>query len=393
MPDFRRGAAAIAEAQANRGGGGEFTPFTPSIFWTNPSKDKENAERFVLFLNELNDIPTVSAITYVPQKRTKSNGDDFTTYETVIARTDEVIGERTDPMEEEWGAQPRDTCIAVAVELEPEFEDRNGRKRPKGFRVKTTEFDRRIRNDKGELTDETETVEAPVIGFVQQSPHNFFNLITSFDSDTAPIEDTALKIKRIDSKTYTVEGFEDQPVDLTDLIETIDNLSYLGDDVDELVEAVDATEDDREAGLVIGTLLLDKYLEELCDSERYDALFEGITEPFRFGKKDKGKKDGEKKSRRERPARRSQRRSQQEDPEPETQDEPEAEAAPEPEEKPARRSRRKAEPQAEEPQESPEEPAEEQEKPARRSRGNSDAAAKLEGLRERAAARRAQAAA
>lgn len=393
MPDFRRGAAAIAEAQANRGGGGEFTPFTPTIFWTNPSKDKENAERYVLFLNELNDVPTVSAISYVPQTRKKSNGDEYTTYDTVIARTDEVIGERTDPMEEEWGAQPRDTCIAVAVELEPVLTDVKGRKRPTGFTVKTTQFDRRIRDDKGELTDETETVEAPVVGFVQQSPHNFFNLITSFDSDTAPIEDTALKVKRIDSKTYTVEGFEDMEVDLTDLIDLIDNLSYVGDDAEELVTAVDDAEDDREAGLIIGTFLLDKYLDELCDSERYDALFEGITEPFRFGKKDKGnKKDGDRKaSRRERPARRSQRRSQEEEPEASESAEDTPAEEPEVEEKPKRRTRRKAEPEAEATPE--DKPEEKEEKPARRARSGGDAAAKLEGLRERAAARRAQAAA
>lgn len=336
MPDFRRGADAIAEAQAKaKANAGNFKPFTPTLFVT---EGTDNA-RYFQFLNEMVDIPTVDMITYIPQEGKKANGDKFTYYESVIARTDPAIGEDVDPMEKEWDANPRETCVAVAVELEPVFETVKGRQRPRGFEVKTTTFERRVRDDEGELTDESEEVEAPVVGFVQQSPHNFFNLVSSYDSGTAPIEDTPVKITRVDSKTYQVEGYPDQEVDLTPLVDLVGELSYLGDDRDELLEALDEIEDDHEAALAIGAFLLDKRLEELADAERYDQLLQGITEPFKFGKKGKNSSKKSDKPKRERPSRRSQRRSADPEPEAEAEETPEPEAEPE-EEKPKRRARR-----------------------------------------------------
>lgn len=308
MPDFRRGAQAVADAQARaKASSGDFIPFTPSIWWTDPAKDDENSSRYIMFLNEMNDIPQVDYIGYIPQVKKKSNGDKFTTFESVIARTDVALGESEDPMVDKWGADPRETHIAVAVELEPTFETIKGRQRPTGFEVKTSTFTRRVRDDEGELTDEEEEVTAPSVGFVAQSPHNFFNLVTSFDNDTAPIEETALRVKRLDKNTYDIEGYPDQEIDLSALLDHIDGLSYLGNEVDDLIEAVDLADSDQEAALVIGSFLLDKRLDELADRDRYDKLFEGITEPFRYGTKTSSKSDA--KPKKERPARRSQRRS------------------------------------------------------------------------------------
>ena len=150
MPDFKRGAEAIAKAQEKSKSGGEFRPFTPEFFW------KADDERFLLFLNPVNGetgfVTIDELISFIPIKRKKADGDTFTTYERVIARTDPVIGEKTDPMVTEWDGQPKTQAIAVAVELEPTYkeDERTGRKRPSGFAVKTREFERRVRDDDGE---------------------------------------------------------------------------------------------------------------------------------------------------------------------------------------------------------------------------------------------------
>jgi hypothetical protein len=386
MPDFRRGAEAMAKAKESAKSG-SFRPFAPALFWKGDQDHK-----YLLFLNDINSIPTVEMVSFIPVKGKKGDGSAFTYYEQVIARTDPAIGESKDPLVDEWDAKPRETCVAVAVELEPLFETVKGRQRPRGFEVKTTTFDRRVRDDEGELTTETEEVEAPVIGFITQSPHNFFNVVSSYDANEAPIEETPVKITRVgadNSTVYTVDGYPDQEIDLEGLIECVDGISYLGDDLDSLVEDI-ADLEYAEAAQVIGAFLLDKRLEELADPERYDSLFEGVDESLdKFGSKKKGKD-----SKRERPARRSQRRGRSEEAE-EPAEEPEAEAeAPAEAEKPKRRSRKPKEPEAEV-EAGGDEPEEEAPKPkrstARGKQADPKAMTKLEELRERSAQRKAKA--
>jgi hypothetical protein len=311
-PDFRRGAEAVAQAKIDaekrRASGGNFKPFAPSIFWK-----EDGEEKYVLFLNEMDSIPTLDLIGYIPQERKRADDTRYTTYETVIARTDPAIGEAKDPMAEEWEAKPKVTCIAVAVELEPLLEKGpNGRMRPVGFEVKTTEFERRVRDSDGELTDDTETVQSPVIGFVSQSPHNFFNVLTSYDANEAPIEQTPMKITKVgkgNSLVYQLKDYPDQTVDLSGLVDYIDGVSYVGEDLDDLLDVIDPlieNGDDAAAAIAIGDFLLNKRLNELEDRDRYDSIFATITESL-----DKwGKKGGTSKptGRRERPQRRSQRR-------------------------------------------------------------------------------------
>lgn len=322
-PDFRRGASAIEKAQEKAKAGGEgFRPFAPSIFWQN-----DGDERYLLFLNPIEEIPTVDMISFIPIKRKKANGDSYTMYEQVLARTDPSIDESVDPMERDWDGKPRDTSIAVAVELEPLFETVKGRQRPRGFEVKTTEYDRRVRDDEGELTDEVETIIAPVVGFVTQSPHNFFNLIASFDAKRGPIEETPLSISRVgsgSSTAYTIDGFPEQELDFSSLVDYIDGVSYLGDDLDNLLEQIEAAGTDEQPA-IIGTYLLDKRLEELADEDRYNNLYEQINESLdRWGGSKKKAAAPEKK---QRP---SQRKKKDETPAP----------AKEEEEKPKRNSRK-----------------------------------------------------
>jgi hypothetical protein len=336
-PDFRRGAEAIAKATEKKDSG-SFRQFTPSLFWKG-----DGASKFLLFLNPISEIPTVDMIGFIPVKGKKANGDSFEYKEQVIARTDPAIGEESDPMVKEWEANPKETNVAVAIELDPVFEEVNGRKRPVGFEVLTTEFDRRIRDENGDLTSDTETIEQPSFGFVTQSPFNFFNVLTSYDNEEAPIENTPLKIVRVGDKnpSYTINGYPEQSIDLSGLIDCIDGISYLTEDErNDLYDEIEGVEDDFEVASIIGRVLLEKRLDELCDRERYDELLAGVDSSLAFkgGKSGKGKSE-----KKERPQRRSQRRSKAEDEgshegEDENnvaQDEPEVEEKP----KPARRAR------------------------------------------------------
>ena len=363
MPDFRRGAAAIAEAQKKAKQGGNRS-FTPEFYW------KDGDERYVLILNEMDEITTVDMISFIPVQGKKANGETYERFDRVIARTSPVIGETVDPMERDWDGKPRETSIAVAVELEPTFEEVRGRKRPTGFAIKTREFERRIRDDEGDLTDEYEDVVAPEIGFIHGSPHNFFNVITSYDANEAPIDETPVKILRVGSSTstaYTVTGYPELEVDLSVLVDNLEGISYLSSELDEVLEAIDANEDIDDKGIarIVGTVLLDKHLLELVDKDRYDRLYNGITktlDPWSGDNKKGGKKSSKKGS-----TRRSQRRSEESDPEPDVEaSDGNAEEA-SVEEKPKRTRAKKAD------------------APATREDGR----AKIEALREKAERRRA----
>lgn len=357
MPEFRRGASAIAQAavDAKNKQKGSFTPFAPKIFW----KD-DGDEKYLLFVNPLDEIPQAETIGFIPVARKKADGTKYTAYESVIARTDPAIGETEDAMVEEWDAKPKETNFAVAIELEPEFEEVNGRKKPIGFKVKTREFERKVRDDDGEVTDDLETVIAPQVGFVEGSPHTLFQSINAYDANDFPIEAYAVRIRKNGSGTtqsFSVTGFEDVDVNLEELLE-IDGITYLDEDerdeIFKLAPDEDSTDEEfeqgmREYALAIGSAMLDKRLDELSDRDRYDGLLKGITASLdKFGA---GKKSGSKKASSTRApratrsgARRSRTTTEEAPREPEATPEPEAT-----EEKPPRRTRapRKATPKAE----------------------------------------------
>lgn len=319
---MRRGGEAIDEAVASRGERGDFKPFLPSIYW-----DGDKVEHYVLILNPMEDIPQVDFHPFV------DTGDGIP--HQIIARTDPILGESRDPIEDQWQYNPRLTNLAVAVMLEPITEVVNKRTKPVGFEVATKTFERRIRDDSGELTDEKEEVTAPVVGFITQSPMNFFNQLRHHDATESSIHTTPLKITRLgvkDNVTYTVKGYETAELKLDNLLDFVENISYV-QKPEELLEAIEGL-DDQEAAVAIGNYILDLKIDELADAENYNALFEAITKPARFPKKGKGKEKAEKT---QRPARQSQRRTARAEAETEAEVEAtEAEATDEPaaEEKP-----------------------------------------------------------
>lgn len=337
MSEIRRGSAAIQEA-AKSSDRGEFRPFLPAIYW----KDDQE-ERYILFLNEVEDMPLFDMIQYIPVE-----GGFF---QETVSKTDQFFGERSDEFEKKWDATIRKTNVAIAVELEPVVEVVNKRRKPRGFEVKTIEYERRIFDDDGEATDETEEVTAPAVGYVAQSPNNFFNQISNYDANEAPVTETGLKVTRIgkDKTTvYQIVGYDELPIDLSNLVGYIDGVSYLGDDLEPLIDEIEKLSPE-EAALAIGKKLLDKREEELIDDDRYQELLDGVTESMdKFGNKKKGKKKEKEAPRSRAAARRTTREervTREETTDDSAGDEPDEPASdPEPTEevKPARKASKKA---------------------------------------------------
>jgi hypothetical protein len=293
---MRKGAEAIEAANARSNNGtGSFKPFVSSIFWA-----EDGDEHTILILNPMEEIPQVDYHPFV------DIGDGRP--HSVIARTDPIIGERVDPIEKTWLYKPRLTNLCVAVRLEPVVEtDEKGREKPVGFEVATRSFERTILDDEGKPTDEKEEVTVPEIGIIAQSPVNFFNQLRVIDASEGEVNTMPIKVTRVGKGTdlsFLFKTYENIKPDLSALFEYIGDVSYLGDQRDGLLSALESIEDETEAAAEIGRVILDIRIDELGDDEAYEELFNQITEPSRFPAKSKAPA-----KKTERPARQSQRRS------------------------------------------------------------------------------------
>lgn len=307
MPDFRRGVDAIkAAAESSKG---NFSPFTPTITW---GEDKE--EKYVLFLTPVDEAPVVLLHRFVEIGEGKRSDDStYTKYGFYISRKDPGIGEDYDLLEDRNGFTPSERCLGVAVELEPVMKTVSGRQKPKSFKVLTTEYERRIDPDDEE--SEKETVTAPVVGIVDQASGNFFGYLVSYNEDEGPVIETPFKVKRRgkDTKTeYDFLPYDEIEVDLSDLVQNVEGISYLSEASEELVEALDGAADDAECGAIIADFILSLRLDELSDKEKYD---EEVTPLEDLEPKYGGKKDKKKNKRPERKSQRPSRRAKKEEPE------------------------------------------------------------------------------
>src|ERR1039458_2064896 len=121
MSEIRRGSAAIQDA-AKSTGRGDYRPYLPAIYW----KDDQE-ERYVLFLNEIEDTPLFDMVQYLPVEI-----GDKTVYQETVSKTDQFFGEKSDAFEKDWDATARKTNVAIAVELEPVVEIVNKRRKQIG---------------------------------------------------------------------------------------------------------------------------------------------------------------------------------------------------------------------------------------------------------------------
>jgi hypothetical protein len=297
MPSYRRGAAAIEEAAQSKGGGG-FRAFAPTIRWQDDGEKK-----YILVLTPIDEVGTFDLHEWIPVgKGEKANGETFTRYEDFLSRKDPFIEEDFDDITDRLGRTPKTRCAGVAVELEPVMETVKGRQRPKGFVVKTGTFQRK--NEDG--TEQEITY--PVIGLIVQSSALMWSPLTSLDNEQGPITELPVAITRRgkDQNTrYDFVPFSDAPVDLSPVVEYLDGISYLTNDVDEVVAAIEATEDELAAAQVVAEALFNKRLEELADKDRYEELISPLEElPAAFGAKGGAKKGNARPSRPARPSQR-----------------------------------------------------------------------------------------
>lgn len=257
--DYRRGSAAIQDAATMKSGGG-FRPFMPSVQWKQDGESK-----YVLILSDIDDVGEFLLHQFIPVGRgTKSNGEEFTRYDEFLSRKDPAIGEDYDDLEDRLEREPKTRCIGVMVELEPIVKG----KKITGFVAKTETFTRKT--DDGEV----ETT-APVIGLCTQSAYTLWGALDSYNSSLGSLIDIPLQIIRRgkDQNTrYDIIPFKGDPVDLSPVIEFMDGITYVGDDLEELTNLVEAEDGDVAKAQTIAQFLFDKRIDELADPERYEEL-------------------------------------------------------------------------------------------------------------------------
>lgn len=257
MPTIRRGAEAIEAAAERKSGNSDFKPFAPTIRWT-----QNGEEKYVLILTPIDETPVLKVHEFV-NIGTRDNGKAI--YGFYAYRKDSGIGESYDQLEDEFGIKPSERTFGVGVELEAEYEPGAKGRRPriKRFKVATDSYDRK--NEDGT----TEEVTFPLVGVISQASGNFYNHVRSHDADYGPLNELPLKIKRIGTSTdtqYSLTPFMDQEIDLSNLIDYIDGISYISKDAREKIKSIDVPD---EAAHAIAEAILDTRIEELTDPETY----------------------------------------------------------------------------------------------------------------------------
>lgn len=272
MPEYRRGAAAIEDAASSKGGG-NFRSFVPEIFWKEDSEKK-----YIAILTPIDEVGEFDLHDFIPIERKKNNGETYTAYESFLSRKDPFLAEDFDKIEDELGRKSKIRCIGVAVELEPVLEQKKGRMRPTGFSVKTDTFERKT--DDGE-----ETVIYPLIGLISQSSKLMWSPLASLDNSQGPLEDLPLEIiRRIpggekSNTSYEFVPFVDIPIDYSGVTEYVDGVSYLGENLEELVAELESIgDDDLKGAQAVAQALFTKRVDELADPDRYEELLGDIDE-------------------------------------------------------------------------------------------------------------------
>lgn len=276
--EFRRGRAAIQESATS---GGRRRPFEPRIDF--PAED-EGKSKYVLVLSDIEDVYRVQYHEWVPAGTFETkDGETKQKWAQFICRKEPAINDDC-RLCDELEHQPRLKSIGVGVELEPVVESDNGRKRVKSFTVKTDTYTRV--DDDGE-----EEVTQPRIGLITQSPITLWGALCSVDETRGPLSNLPLEIIRRgkDQNTrYDVFPFQDVDVDLSPIVDYLGGISYIRDELDDVTAAIDAADGDfLGAAQIVASAILDRRVEELADSERYEEIVGAITEPIesKFGRK------------------------------------------------------------------------------------------------------------
>lgn len=273
MANFRRGKEA-AQAAATRSGGGKFTP---------TFRFEAGETTYLQFLQGWNDIPTVLMHRFICVGYTEGGTK---MYRDFISPLDEALdgSQGDDPLVTRFGSYPKERCIGLAVELEPQYEKKGTRKVIVGWDVVEREY----------TNSDNENVKVPNVALVIESPYTLYNHLGVID-DQAPIEENVLSITRTGKKTDTT--YTIVPVG-----EALSDAELKDAGVDDFFEEFD----------------FDAYLDELADQDRLHEYIDPLKDDFVVNPYAKKGKGGEGKA----PARSSRSRRQVEE---EVNDEAEAE--------------------------------------------------------------------
>lgn len=295
--EFRRGLAAIEEA-ASRKSGGNFS-FVPRLRWREDGESK-----YVLVLTPIEEVATLLLHEWIPVGTGERNdGETYTKWDDFLSRKDPALGEDYDELEERLERDAKQRAMGVVVELEPVWEEVDGRKKVVSLTVATSDY---TRKDDDEEVDMTQ----PNLALVTESGVTLWGAIGAVDQARGPLSDIPIEIIRrgTDKHTqYSVLPIE-VPVDLSPVVDHLDGLSYLNDEMEDIIAKIDATDGDMlAAAQVVADALLSKRLNELADGDRYEELVSPLKledMPKKFGK---GGKKGAKKpaAKKERPARKT----------------------------------------------------------------------------------------
>lgn len=247
MPNFRRGAEAVAEA-ATRSGSGKFVPNI---------RFDAGETKYIQFLTGMDDITTVLMHPLIIIGEREDGGK---MYDTFISRRDPALDGASgyDELIERFGESPVNKSIGIAIELEPKIETVGGRKKVKGYTVGTRQFE----------TKDGEVKEVPAIGLVIQSPSNFFNHLVAHNDQT-PIEEVVFAVKRTGKSTDTQYTF----IPSGEAIE-------MGPEVETFFDEFD----------------FDGYLEELASEQRMKDLIGNLPDDWTVNQFSKRKQAGGKTS-------------------------------------------------------------------------------------------------
>jgi hypothetical protein len=176
--------------------------YIPNIYW----KAGDDEPKYLAFLTPLAEVPRLLMHGFV---RTPNGPRTFVCRKNEIFEDENPTGEC--PICDEFKKAPRNQWLALAVELEPEYERKNGRQVIVGFKPKMDEWEY-------EKDGKTETGSAPHVGIISQALRNFWTPFSAkvnreiTRKGVGDLTEIVYEISRVgktkDDTTYLFEPYE-----------------------------------------------------------------------------------------------------------------------------------------------------------------------------------------
>lgn len=224
-----KAAEAVSKAKRSR--------FTPQFKWD------DGERKYLQFVTPFDERVTAPMHQFIRVARDPNTKSGYK-YADFLLAPEEDGSSPVDLIHQKFGVEPTFRTIAVAVEMEPIIEkDSKGRKRAVGFEPKMREWE-----DK-----DGETHESPELGLVIMSHNNFWKFFEMHEEQTGPVDASVFAVTRLGKSTDT---------------------NY---HVEEAGDAIELDDLDTESRDYVD---IDKWLEEVADPERMEALISPLPEDW-----------------------------------------------------------------------------------------------------------------